>query len=179
MTVAEWAKGLGVSRQAGHQAVQRCNIPLVDGKVDPGVATVLYEQRTRKRVKGGATAEAADGVPCGVAASSAPAAPSAPLTGDYNAMRARREAAEAEEAELRVARAAGRALDRDRAERGAFDAFRELRDGSFAAMKSAARQVVGLVDVREIELELEDALRAAFNGWEDRMRRRLEEAAQQ
>lgn len=50
-TVSAWAVSLGMTRQAGHKAVHRCGIPLTDGKVDPAVATVMYQQRTRARVR--------------------------------------------------------------------------------------------------------------------------------
>ena len=50
-SIADWAKAMGMSRQAGYQAVERCHIPVTDGQVDPLVATTLYKARTRRRVK--------------------------------------------------------------------------------------------------------------------------------
>lgn len=93
----------------------------------------------------------------------------------YTDHKARQARADAERAEIEVARLAGRVLDRERAERAAFDAFRELRDASFAAMKSAARQVIGMTEVRDVEITLEDAIRQAFGEWDERMRQRIVE----
>lgn len=177
--MSKWAESVGISRQAGHQAVARCKIPQdQEGRVDPDVATFLYRQRTRARAPNGASDRAPDSdarvaLPSGGApASAAPAA-----SEDYSTARARRERAEAEEAELRVARAAGRSLDRERAERAAFEAFRELRDAAFSAVRTQARKVIGLTEVRDVEHALEDELRGVFSGWEERMQRRLQEAA--
>jgi hypothetical protein len=184
VSVAQWAESLGISRQAGHQAVKRCKIPLEGGRVDPAVANVLYQQRTRARAKAAKGAPGAESAVDGVAVATdapkapaaAPAPPPPPSDDSYQSARARRERAEAEEAELRVARAAGRQIDRERAEAGAFEAFRELRDAVFAAGKSAARRTVGMNEVREVELVIEDEIRAAFEGWDARMAARLAEA---
>lgn len=182
VSVSKWAESVGISRQAGHQAVARCKIPQdQEGRVDPDVATFLYRQRTRARAPNGGSDRAPDSdarmaIQSGpTPASAAPAPPAA--SDDYSTARARRERAEAEEAELRVARAAGRSLDRERAERGAFDAFRELRDAAFSAVRTQARKVIGLTEVRDVEHALEDELRGVFSGWEERMQRRLQEAA--
>lgn len=179
VTVAEWARSLGMSRQAGSQAVKRCKIPLEGGKVDPAVATVLYQQRTRARAKASpATDTAPPGASSGAPAPApAPTPPAPPPDDGYQNARARRERAEAEEAELRVARAAGRQIDRERAESATFEAFRSLRDAVFAAGKSAARRTSGMNEVREVELAIEDELRQAFVGWEAAMRARLQELA--
>jgi hypothetical protein len=183
VSVAQWAESLGISRQAGHQAVKRCKIPLEGGRVDPAVASVLYQQRTRARAKAAKGAPGAESTVDGAAvAADAPKAPAAPPTpptppsdDSYQSARARRERAEAEEAELRVARAAGRQIDRERAESATFEAFRSLRDAVFAAGKSAARRTLGMNEVREVELANEDELRQAFVGWEAAMRARLQE----
>jgi len=95
----------------------------------------------------------------------------------YADHRARREKAEADMAVLEAERRAGRLMPVEPAERATFEAFRELRDASFAAMRSAAPQVLGLTEVREIQHHLEDALRAAYADFEARMRHRLAEAA--
>ena len=52
LTVAKWAASLQMSRQAGHQAVRRCNITVTDdGLVDDEIATLLYRRHTRARVR--------------------------------------------------------------------------------------------------------------------------------
>ena len=98
MTVSEWARSLGISKQAGHQAVARCGIPVEDGRVDPDVATALYQKRTRPRAR---TKEAPSSA--AVAAGQ----------GGYLASRARREAAEAKLAELKLGEVAGELVRAD------------------------------------------------------------------
>ncbi|MBP6319423.1 MAG: hypothetical protein KA431_14970 [Rubrivivax sp.] len=58
-SVAAWGASEGITRQAAHTAVRRCGIPLQDGRVDPAVASALYRQRTRPRVRTKAPATAA------------------------------------------------------------------------------------------------------------------------
>lgn len=103
-------------------------------------------------------------------------APAAPAQPGYSDHRARREKADADMAELEAQRRAGALIPVEPAERAVFDAFRELRDATFAAMRSAAPQVVGLTEVREVQHHLEDALRGAYEGFEARMRHHLAEA---
>lgn len=182
LTIPEWGKSVGLARQTSYEAVKRCDIPVKDGKVDDEVATLLYRRSTRARVKtrdvppasapeGRAHQELAD----------TPAPPAAALPAiaepGYASHRARRELADAERAEIETSKLAGRLVDRERGERAVFESFRELRDAIFAATKSQARRVLGLTEIREIELALEDEARDAFAGWEERMKRRLQEAA--
>jgi phage terminase Nu1 subunit (DNA packaging protein) len=47
LTVAAWAATIGVSRQSAYEAIRRCGIPVVDGRVDGLAATALYKARTR------------------------------------------------------------------------------------------------------------------------------------
>jgi hypothetical protein len=104
------------------------------------------------------------------------AAPPAAVPG-YGDHRARREAAEADKAELEAQRMAAQLMPVEPAERAVFDAFRELRDSTFAAMRGAAPQVLGLTEVREVQHLLEDALRGAYADFEARVRHRLGEVA--
>lgn len=107
LTVSEWAKRLGVSRQAAHKAVERCGIPLTDGKLDPDVADVLYQKRTRVRARQRPPEGAmAAGAPS-ISGAQAPAAVGDAGGEDYWQSRARRERAEAETAELRLAELLG------------------------------------------------------------------------
>lgn len=106
----------------------------------------------------------------------APAAPSvaAPLPpSDYQVARARREQADALQAELRVGLMADKLVERERVEKGVADAFRTLRDATFAACRGQAALVVGLNDVREVQGILEDGLRQAFADAEVLLRERL------
>lgn len=177
LSQSAYARHRGCDEKAVRKAIAEQRITTVerDGKsfIDPDVADIQWARNTRARVRQDGSAAPAPATP-----TQAAPPPSPGNEPDYQSLRARREKAEAEEAEIRVARAAGRALDRERAERGAFDAFRELRDAAFSAVKSQARRVHGLTELREIELALEDELRQAFAGWEERMQARLQEAAQ-
>jgi hypothetical protein len=99
LTVKEWAQSQGMSKQSGYNAIKRCGIPLVDGKVDPDVATTLYRKRTRARTN--------DRRPDATGPADAPGTPGTPDAespdGSYWESRSRREAAEAELAEMKLA----------------------------------------------------------------------------
>lgn len=102
LTVTQWAASLGISKQAGYLAVKRCGIDVVDGRVDPDIATVLYRRGTQPRARRarpedpGAAIEAAQ-------------SPQAPVAGkiSYDEARRRREVAEAQISELREAELRG------------------------------------------------------------------------
>lgn len=110
--------------------------------------------------------------------SGGPAAPRSPKADTYQAARARREMAEAEMAELEARRRAGALVNKAEVERGAFDAFRELRDATINALRDVADRLVGMTDVREIEHRLLDAYRAAHADFEGRMQRIIAERSQ-
>ncbi len=175
LTISAWAATVGISRQSAHEAIKRCSIPVVDGKVDPLVATTLYRARTRIR----SNTRQAEAAPSAAAApsqdqASPPATPVGPTAADHDL---RRKAAEADMAELEAKRKAAQLMPVEPAERAVFDAFRELRDATFAAMRSAAPQVLGLTEVREVQHHLEDALRGAYADFEARVRHRLGEVS--
>ena len=178
LTVAAWAKTHAMSRQAGHLAVKRCEIPLsAEGKVDRLVADTLYLARTRKRARNappaGADQTGGAATPAPQAAEAAGGPDSGPAGASQASSRARKEAADAEMAEIDAARAAGRVLDRDTTERAVFEAFRSLRDGAFSACRNAAPMVLGLTELREIQQILDDGMRQAFADFEDRMQHQL------
>jgi hypothetical protein len=102
LTIPAWSAEMGMSRQAGHAAVKRCEIPVEDGLVDRDVATMLYKRRTRARAN-----ERRSGV-----AQTPPAGDDSVDSGsddgdNYWTSRARREQAEAELAELKLAEQRG------------------------------------------------------------------------
>jgi hypothetical protein len=181
ITPTAYSRHRGCDEKAVRKAILAGRISTINGMIDPAVADIQWAQNTRARVdrrsKAPAAGDATQPPAHAVDAPTQPAGPAGTADPGYADARARRERAEAEEAEIRVARSSGRALDRERAERGAFDAFRELRDAAFAACKSQARRVHGLTEMREIELALEEELREAFTGWEDRMQAKLSQAA--
>lgn len=163
MTISDWARSVGISRQSAHEAIKRCEIPVTAGKVDPLVATTLYRARTRIRSN---TRQAAAAAPPGTAPPEAP--PQTLLSGADHDLR--RKKADADKAELEARRMAGQLVEKDAVERGAFAAFRELRNATENALRDAADRLVGLTDVREIEHRLLDAYRAAHAQFETRIR---------
>lgn len=118
ITIAEWSKSIGISRQQGYEAVKRCEIPVNDGKVDASYATHLYNNGTRKRA-GGKHGDAAGAlIGSGVGEAS-----------EYLAARARREAAEASIAEMKEAEMRGKYLVKADVDAAFFEVARALRDG--------------------------------------------------
>lgn len=181
ITKAAYARHRGCDEKAVRKAIAEKRISLIDGLIDPAVADIQWAQNTRARAKSRDKAIVAPQatIPSASTADAPPQAdrPTGGAEPGYQDHRTRRELADAERAELETARMAGRLVDRERGERGVFEAFRELRDAAFAATKSQARRVHGLTEMREIELALEEELREAFTGWEERMQRRIQDAA--
>jgi hypothetical protein len=191
LSKSEYARRRGCAPSAVTKAIKEGRISLIGDKINPRLADLEWAENTRARADSGARAPRSPVEASGMAQAVAPIAeappalpaadgeaPAAAAQGEsgYHEHRRRREAAEAERAELETARMAGRLVELERAERGTFEAFRELRDAAFAAIKSQARRIHGLTEVREIEVALEDELRGVFSGWEERMQQRLAEA---
>lgn len=179
---AAYARHRGCDEKAVRKAIAEGRISCVDGKVDPAVADIQWEQNTRARAgssrpaapsgksEGGGGQNAA-GAAAAVDARTLPA--TSPVEPGYQDFRTRREKAEAERAERENEKEAGRLVERDLVERAVFDAFRQLRDAVIAASPRSAPKLVGVADVREIERVITDELRKAFQGWEERMLERL------
>jgi hypothetical protein len=182
ITPTAYARHRGCDEKAVRKAIAANRISLINGLVDPAVADIQWAQNTRARAKAApkaaAAAEAPQALPAATEAPAQAEKPAGQAELGYQDHRARRELADAERAEMETARMAGRLVDRERAERGAFEAFRALRDAAFSSIKTQARRVVGLTEIREIELVLEDELREVYTGWEAAMAQRLKEAAQ-
>lgn len=103
LTVSAWSATVGISKQAGYKAVERCEIPLVGGTVDPEVATMLYRKRTRVRTN--APRDDATVSPHRPRAAARPELED--HSDDYWHSRGRRERAQAELAELKLAEQRG------------------------------------------------------------------------
>lgn len=144
-TIAEWAKSLGISRQQGYSAVNRCGIPVADGRLDPDVAGMLYQKHTRARANGKRGAN-----PAG-AANAAGASAAIPAGAGYDDSRARREVAEAAIAEMRLAEMQGKYLVKTEVAASVFEIARALRDGLTNAARRIAADVAGLSDAQECE----------------------------
>jgi hypothetical protein len=179
ITQAEYARRRGCAKSAVAKAVKEGRITLIGKLIDPKVADIQWQENTRARADSAPAGRdgAAGQVQAPLVAGQDAAGDGQHQVGaepeDYSVYRRRREKAEAEMAEQNAAKAAGRLVDRDSADRAAFDAFRELRDRCFAETRSAARLVIGMTEVREVEQALEDAMRKAFGDFETSMRRRL------
>lgn len=171
ITPTAYARHRGCDEKAVRKAIAAKRISTIDGKIDPAVADIQWAQNTRARADSRRTGPAA-GAGSGAGQSETPAAApggeapgaggTAPGEGGYNDHRTRREKAEAERAELEVMRMAGKLVDRDRVDAGAFEMFRVLRDRIMAVPRRCAPDVLGMPEVREIEMAIEDHLRRAF-----------------
>lgn len=154
-TIAEWAKSMSISRQQGYAAVERCAIPVVDGKLDPDVAGVLYKKHTRARANGKSGANQAGAAD----AAGAVGGGSAPVAG-YDASRARREEAEAAIAEMKLAEMMGRYLVKEEVAASVFEIARALRDGMTNSARRIAADVAGLLSAEDCEAVIDREHRA-------------------
>lgn len=159
LTQAEYArhrKGRGLpggTRESVRKAVDEGRISTIEGKIDPVVADIQWEQNTRARFSPQAAsrpaAAAVDGGQDLVhQAQTAPVpaeslAPPATDTG-YTAARARREVAEAEQAEIELKKAKGELVAWQDVERGGFEVARELRDTMESAVNALAAEMAAL-----------------------------------
>jgi hypothetical protein len=185
LTYSAYARRRGCDEKAVRKAVAEHRITAIerDGRnwIDPEVADIQWARNTRARVRPDRDAGADQSAAGAVAPTDAAAAPAgpdpgaaAPSTPGYSDHKSRQAAADAERAELETAELARRLVKREQAERGAFDAFRTLRDAVFSACRSQAPMVIGLTEVREVQQLLEDAMRAAFADFESKMQQQLQ-----
>ncbi|SFD83746.1 hypothetical protein [Massilia yuzhufengensis] len=156
-TIADWAKLVGISRQSGYAAVERCGIPVTDGKVDAEYATHLYQKNTRQRANGNRSDPLANGAQPGPSAGAGgTGGPESPAkVPGYDSSRARREAAEATLAELKLAEQAGQFLVKSEVDAAVFEAARALRDGLVNCARRIAADVAALGTADECEAVIE------------------------
>lgn len=175
-TVAEWAKLVGISRQSAYDAVTRCGIPLVDGKLDPDYATHLYQKHTRPRANAQRPSpmanEAPASTPAGAGGAETEAKP-AKVPG-YDTSRARREAAEATAAEIKLAEMSGQFLLKADVDAAAFEAARALRDGLMNCARRIAADVAPLRTAEECEDVIEREMRALLESMAHAFSERLD-----
>ena len=184
VTQAEYARRRGVAKSAVAKAVKEKRITLIDGRIDPAVADIQWQQNTRARADSGRAGaslpiEHGGGQPFAENAPQGPDSASAASGDDYQSLRVRRERASVEREERENAREAKLLVSREAAWRGVFDAFRALRDEAMGVPLRAAPQLVGLADSREIERIIHDELRRAFGAAERRLQAVLPEEADQ
>lgn len=173
LTVSEYARHRGCDEKAVRKQIALGRITVVgegrERRIDPDVADIQWAKNTRARADSarkapGGTADASP------AATAAPAAAPAPQTPDYNDHRTRREKAEADMAELEAQQLAGKLVRREPVERAVMELLRVLRDACMASHQGTALKVLGLTDLREIRLALDDGYREAFADAERRIR---------
>lgn len=151
--IAKWAESLGISRQQGYAAIERCGIPVTDGQVDPDYATHLYRKHTRARtnLRRGPDAAQSGGLSGGEGGGTQTT---------YESSRARREEAEALQAEIKAAEMAGLYLVKSEVEAVTFEIARALRDGLANCARRIAGDVAGLATAEECEEVIEREHRA-------------------
>lgn len=152
--IAAWAASIGISRQQGYAALERCSIPVTDGKVDPDVADLLYAKHTRVRANGknapfpaGADGDSATELPAGARAKTARVA-------GYDTSRARREEAEAAISEMKQAEMSGKFLVKAEVDAAMFEIARAMRDG----LTNCARRIAADVSALSTSAECEEVI---------------------
>lgn len=182
-TVAAWAKIVGISRQSAYDAVTRCGIPVVDGKLDPDYATHLYQKHTRPRANAQRPAPMANEAQpsCAAGAGGAESGVKPAQVPGYDTSRARREAAEATAAEIKLAEMAGQFLLKSDVDSTVFEAARALRDGLMNCARRIAADVAPLGTAEEceevIEREHRTLLESLAHTFAERLDVQLEEQA--
>lgn len=161
--IATWAASIGISRQQGYAAVKRCEIPVTDGKLDPVIAGILYQERTRARANGkNAPFPASAGAP-GAAEAPAGAKGTAAVATGYDTSRARREEAEAKISEMKLGEMQGKYLDKIEVANVIFEVARALRDGLMNGARRIAADVASLSTAEECEKVIEREHRALLS----------------
>lgn len=172
--IADWAASIGISRQQGYAAIERCSIPVTDGKLDPDVAGVLYKKHTRARAgRKKAALPAGAGVDLAADSPAGATAPALPGTG-YDVSRARREEAEANISEMKLAEMQGKYLDKKAVADAVFEIARALRDGLGNCARRIAADVAAVSTADECEKVIEREHRALLESMEHGLASKLE-----
>lgn len=163
LSLRAYARHRKCDEKAVRKAVAEGRISAIDGQIDPEVADIQWAKNTRARVD--STKQAVQiSLPTGEDQASRKDGDQAPP--DYQDSRARRERAEAEKAELEAAKMAKRLVDSESVQTAVFDAFRQLRDRLMTVPRRAAPSVLGMAEVRDIEMLMADEIRSAFEAFE-------------
>jgi hypothetical protein len=149
-----------MTKQAGYQAVKRCGIQVVDGKIDTDIATLLYRRGTRRSVKSPAPPEP-------VAAISRPIQPATGMS--YDEARRRREAAEASIAELKEAELRGELVRKAVVEREMASRLVALRESLEALADRLAALVAAESDSQACRRLLREEHRIALSSFATRL----------
>lgn len=173
MTVSDYARHRGCDEKAVRKAIAEGRITAIgegrERRIDSEVADIQWAKNTRARADSSRPPVTPPPAPAGVVQPVGAGADAAPGAG-YSDHRARREKAEADMAELEAQRQAGALVRREAGERAVMELFRVLRDACLNANNTTALKVLGVSDLREIKLALDDGYREAFADAERRIR---------
>ncbi|QJE00675.1 hypothetical protein HH212_12120 [Massilia forsythiae] len=161
MSVAEWARTLGISRQAADRAIKRCGIVRVNNKVDADMATALYQKNTRPRASD--DTRRSTGAPS-LASAAGDVADEPDNIPPYDVSRARREAAEAIRSEIQAAELADTFLDRGDVQSCVREVVRAMRASLQDCARRVALAVAPLATADECEAVIEREHRALLEG---------------
>lgn len=167
--ISNWANSLGISRQQGYAAVERCGIPVTDGQVDAEYATHLYRKHTRLRTN--AKREPDSGSQSG---SALPGGAEGGGAVTYESSRARREEAEARQAEIKAGEMEGLYLIKADVDAVVFEVARALRDGLTNCARRIAADVAVLSSAEECEEVIEREHRALLLSMSHTFKARLD-----
>jgi hypothetical protein len=163
VSFAEFARIRGVAKSAVTRAIKEGRITPIGEKLDPVVANIQWDANTRAKASNATDHDRGQRTATGGGGGGANHESEA--SSGYNANRARREAAEAIKAEVEAAKAANSVMDKEKGVRGAFTAFRGLRDVVMPIGRRLAPRLAVMTDVREIAALVDEAHRKALSGW--------------
>jgi hypothetical protein len=161
MSVAEWARTLGISRQAADRAIKRCGVERVNNKVDAASATTLYQKNTRPRANADTRRSTEVGRLDGTAGEVAAEPDYIP---PYHVSRARREAAEAIRSEIQATELADTFLDKADVASCAREIITALRARLQDCTRRVALSVATLVTADECEEVIDREHRTLVEG---------------
>lgn len=163
------ARLLGVSRQAIHDLVKRKIIsPDADGQFDVELVRVAIARRVRPSGKTASAVSAPQAMPADLPP---PASDVPPATDDqvsYHVARTLREAEEARIARIKRQQLEHSLIEAEPAIQATFTAFRQLRDSCMPIGRRVAAKVAAMTDAREIQLLIDEEVRAALRLFADR-----------
>lgn len=168
ISFAEYARHRGVGKSTITKAIKEGRITPIEGKIDPVVADIQWDANTRAKASKATDHMRGHRTATGGGGGSLLGSSALPNDG-YNVNRARREAADARKAEIEAAKAANSVMDRERGVRGAYTAFRGLRDVVMPLGRRLAPRLASMTDVREIAGLLDEAHAKALRSWSARV----------
>ena len=157
MNKSEYGRHRGVTHAAVNRAVADGRITLIDGKIDPVVADIQWEQNTRALARSGTKTPASTEMTTN-------AIPPTQGVENYGYWKGRRERAEAIRAEQSQELEAGNLVYKDQMQRAAKNAARMMRDQLLSVPSRLAAELASINDATVIEQKVRAELRAALSG---------------